>query len=152
SMFPAIAKSLGTRGRQSSTARSASSGVPRFVRSPPTSSTSTSPIASSTLGTASKRSCTSTTYAIRIDASVPRGVRRHEREHAEGATLPPQDLAPEVDRALREHVVGQRGLDDPRALVELGVELLRSPARVSGEHPSPAQLPERVRVDLGGEE
>ena len=64
SQFPATARSVGASGRQLSIARSASSGVPNVVMSPPTTRTSTGPVAATAFATASNRPWTSTTYAI----------------------------------------------------------------------------------------
>ena len=59
--------------------------------------------------------------------------RAASREDSERAALPPQHAAPEPVRIVREDVLGERGLDDPRAFVELFVELARPPARIADD-------------------
>ena len=73
--------------------------------------------------------------------SVPRGIGRHGRENAERAALATKHGAPERVRLVREDVLGDRGLDDPRALVELVVQLARPPARVADVDPRAPELP-----------
>ena len=55
-------------------------------------------------------------------------------------------------RLVGEDVVGDRGLDDPRALLHLAVELARPPACVADIDARSPQRAERVRIDLGREE
>ena len=78
--------------------------------------------------------------------SVSRGIRRHGRENAERAALATKHGAPERVGLVREDVLGERGLDDPRALVELVVELARPPAGVADVDP---RAPEYRRASPG---
>ena len=54
------------------------------------------------------------------------------------AALAAEDRAPEILVRLGEEV-GRLLLDDPRRLLELGLELSRAPAGVAGEHPRSAR-------------
>jgi len=83
--------------------------------------------------------------------SVQRGIGWHQSEDAERAALPPQHVGPERLGVGGEDVLGERELDDPRAFLELTVELAGAPARISRVHTRPAQLAEGVRIDLRGE-
>src|SRR4051794_19767473 len=72
--------------------------------------------------------------AIRLPRRlVAARVGRHLRQHGEGASLAAQDGAPEAVGILREDVLRQRLLDDPRLLGDLALELAGTPAGVAGE-------------------
>ena len=89
----------------------------------------------------------------RLTRSVQRRVGRHRREDAERAALAPEHVAPERVGIAREDVLGERGLDDPGALLELAVELSGPPARVPDVDPRARwSSPSAVRVDLGRQE
>ena len=90
--------------------------------------------------------------AYRGATSVPGRIGRHRGEHAERAALPTEDGAPEPFRIVREDVVGNCLLDDPRAFLELAVELTGPPARIADVDACSAELADGGRIDLGRKE
>src|SRR5881392_457896 len=99
---------------------------------PPSSHGSSTP--SSSTRSASKRRGHSGSYGMRL---IELRVIRHRRDERELAALAMQHRAPELVRVGRERVVGLGRDDDPRALLELALELSRAPAGVAGEDARP---------------
>src|SRR5262249_39731757 len=90
--------------------------------------------------------------SMRPRRSVPRRVGRHRSKESKWSALASKHRAPETLRVVREDVLDGRRLDDPRAVLELALELAGPPSRVPHEHTRTPELAERVGVDLRLEE
>src|SRR5690606_19329199 len=79
--------------------------------------------------------------------SVERRVRREVGEHRHLAALAAEHGPPHLLGVGGEHVVTDRGHDEPRPLGQLALELAGAPARVAGEEPDAGDgVPQVARV------
>src|SRR3954447_152767 len=84
---------------------------------------------------------------------VLRWVIRHPREQGELSALAREHVAPERRGVVREELLGQGRLDDPRVDLHLSLELSRSPTRVAGVAPPPPHgRGEVLQIDVRGGE
>ena len=88
-----------------------------------------------------------------VSRSIHSRVVGHPRQQRVAAALAAQDRRPELLGGVGEDLVGRGALDDPRLLLELGLELSRAPARVAGEDADAAEVHvELLEVRVGGQE
>src|SRR3954451_24256366 len=84
----------------------------------------------------------------REDPLVDRRVRRHRREQGVLAALAAQHRRPQALGVLAEDLLPARRLDDPGLLLELALELARTPPGVAGEHAGAAHAA-RDLIEVG---
>ena len=90
---------------------------------------------------------------ISHQASSWRGLVRHQRDHGIRTAFAAQNVPPEPVRGGGEDVRFLCGEDDPRALLELALQLTRPPAGIAGEDTDRSQVAELAGlVDLAREE